>query len=272
MRAFGFVFGVLVALWTGAAQAQGETLADIRQQMSVVYVEIQKLKRELSTTGSPQVATGGTSLLDRVNTIESELTRLTAKTEELEFRIGQIVANGENQIGDLNFRVCELEEGCDLGALPELTLDPAGTDQPIAAPVAPNDSGGTELAANERSDFERASEALAQGDFRGAADQFATFNATYPGGPLAVAAELRRGEALEGLGDTREAARAYLEAFRTEKSGPLASEALYFLGRALGRLGQSDEACVTLKEVGVRFPGSDATIRAEEELLRIGCG
>ena len=155
----------------------------------------------------------------------------------------------------------------------------AGTEvkrfgRPCGAPstAAPVTTGsGTQLATNEQADFERASEALASGDFRSAADQFAAFNATYPGGPLAVAAELRRGEALAGLGDTREAARAYLEAFRLEQTGPLAGEALFALGEALGQLGQTTEACVTLGEVGARFPGSDADSRASAEMLRIGC-
>ena len=34
-----------------AAQDRAQTLADIRQELSVLWVEIQSLKRELSTTG-----------------------------------------------------------------------------------------------------------------------------------------------------------------------------------------------------------------------------
>ncbi len=269
MRAL-WAIGATWAVLCGTAFAQEDTLADIRQQLTVVNVELQKLKRELSTTGGAQTGTGSGTLLDRVNTIESELTRLTSKTEELEFRIGQVVSNGENQIGDLNFRLCELEEGCDIGSLPELKLSESATPTANVQPQATSD--GAQLATNEQSDFERASEALANGDFRSAADQFATFNQTYPGGPLSIAAEIRRGEALAGLGDTREAARSYLEAFRLDQDGPLAGEALFLLGQALGELGQSNEACVTLSEVGLRFPGSDAEARASQELLRLGCG
>lgn len=267
------VWGILVAaaILAGPAAAQDETLADIRQQLIIVNNELQKLKRELSTTGGPSVGVGAGELLDRVNTIESELTRLTSKTEELEFRIGRVVSNGENQLGDLNFRVCELEEACDIGALPVLKLDDAQTPVVQAPTEQPQTNDGTQLAANEKEDFERASEALASGDFQGAADQFAAFNQTYPGGPLGVAADLRRGEALDGLGDAREAAKAYLEAFRLDQTGPLAPEALYLLGRALGTLGQQNEACVTLGEVGARFPGGDAEARASEEMLALGC-
>lgn len=109
------------------------------------------------------------------------------------------------------------------------------------------------------------------GDFRSAADRFETFNQTYPGGPLAIEAELRRGDALEGLGDVREGARAFLSAFTLSPQGPLAPEALFKLGAALGRLGQTQEACVTLAEVGVRFPGAAVIADAQNAMRNIGC-
>lgn len=123
----------------------------------------------------------------------------------------------------------------------------------------------------EAADFQRAQEALASSDFRTAADLFETFNQTYPGGPLAAEAELRRGEALQGLGDPREAARAFLTAFSSAPEGPMAPQALFELGRALGQLGQTQEACVTLGEVGVRFPGNPAVAQAEDQRRALGC-
>ena len=271
-RRFGLISAFCLALaGAGTAQDRAETLADIRQELSVLYVDIQRLNRELSTTGAPSSGSGSGALLDRVNTLESALTRLTAKTEELEFRINRVVADGNLKIGDLEFRICELEEGCDIGALPETRL--GGGEGKLAGPtpVTPASTTGAELATNEQTDFERASEALAQGDFRSAAEQFEAFNATYPGGPLAIAADLRRGEALEGMADTRAAARAYLTAFQLEPAGPLAAEALFLLGRSLGRLGQSAEACVTLGEVAIRFPDSEAVVRAAQEISALGC-
>ncbi|MEP3844291.1 MAG: tetratricopeptide repeat protein [Paracoccaceae bacterium] len=273
---FGLILSCLLPVTVGA-QDREQTLADIRQELSVLYVEIQKLKREFNTTGSPNVTTGGGTTLDRINSIETELQRLTGQTEQLEFRIGRIVEDGTRRIGDLEFRLVELEGG-DLGQLGETTT--LGGDAAVAVPTpAPTQtdpvqtpSGNAQLAENEKADFERASSSLANGDFTNAAQQFQDFNLTYPGGPLSVAADLRRGEALDGLGDTREAARAYLEGFRADQQGPLAGEALFRLGRALGQLGQTNEACVTLGEVGIRFPGDAAVLQAQDEMLRIGCG
>ena len=253
-----------------AVAQDAATLADIRQELTVLFVEVQKLKRELSTTGGTTSSVGAGGTFDRIGAIESELQRLTGKTEEMEFRIGRVVADGTNRIGDLEFRLCELEEGCDIGALGD-TPSLGGGDAPSVPVIVPPSQPETQLAANEQADFERAQAALASGDFRAAAGQFATFNETYPGGPLAIEATLRRGEALEGLGDVREGARAYLATFTLDQQGPFAAEALFRLGASLGRLGQTAEACVTLGEVGLRFAGAAAVADAEAAMRNIGC-
>ena len=65
---------VLPALVLSApARAQDETLADIRQELNVLYVDIQRLKRELSTTGGATGVTGGNTVLERVDLLEAEL-------------------------------------------------------------------------------------------------------------------------------------------------------------------------------------------------------
>ena len=97
---------VLALAAPSASFAQGETLADIRQQLSVLYVEIQKLRGELSTTGELTTGVAGNTPLDRLNAIEEQLQRLTSKSEELEFRINRITVDGTNRIGDLEFRLC----------------------------------------------------------------------------------------------------------------------------------------------------------------------
>ena len=73
------------------------------------------------------------------------------------------------------------------------------------------------------------------------------------------------------MGDTREAARAYLASFTGNPTGAVAPDALFELGAALGRLGQKDQACVTLTEVGIRFPATDAVPKARQEMAALGC-
>ena len=132
-------------------------------------------------------------------------------------------------------------------------------------------AGGTELAVAEQEDFDRAKGVLASGDFRGAETLFATYAQTYPGGALTPEAHFQRGEALGKLGETSNAARAYLDAFNAAPDGARAGDALLKLGEALGALGQTPEACVTLGEVGVRFPGSLPATQAQVAMQGLGC-
>ena len=136
---------LLVALWPGLAwgQADPQTLADIRSQIAALSGEIEGLRGELSASGQLTTGVTGNTPLERLNAIEAELQRLTSKAEELEFRINRITTDGTNRLGDLEFRVCELEEGCDVGALgnaPSL----GGVDNATVVP-APADLPADEL-------------------------------------------------------------------------------------------------------------------------------
>ena len=262
-----------------AAQDRTQTLADIRQELSVLYVEIQKLRRELSTTGAAGDLSASGSVLDRVGAIENELQRLTARTEDMQLRIDRVVTDGTNRIGDLEFRLVELEGG-DTSQLGETTTL-GGGDMPTSdggSAIPSDDQAGTAdpapagaLAVGEQSDFDAAEAAMASGDMTGAATLYQQFLVTYPGSPLAPRAYLARGKALEQGGNVKDAAKSYLDGFSADKSGPQAAESLYRLGRALGQLGQTDAACQTLREVETRFAGSAPANDARGELQTLAC-
>ena len=264
------VLSVLAFILAGPAFAQdAETLADIRRQLTQLNVQVQSLKSELGDTGSQGQTVSG-NVLSKVDGLEAEIVRLTAQTESLSNRINRIVSDGTTRIGDLEFRLVELEGG-DLSTLGD-TPTLGGGDAPVVAPsVDTNTGAGVELAVSERNDFERAEGALASGDFRSAADQFATFNQAYPGGPLASDAHFKRGEALGQLGNWNDAARAYLEAFSGNPKSAVAPQALYKLGLSLNELGQMSEACLMLDEVAVRYPSSPQVGLASQSRSDLGC-
>lgn len=269
----------VLAIWAvtaapGLAQETAETLADIRQDLTVLYVEIQKLKRELSTTGSPSTSLAGGSALDRVNAIETELQRLTARTEELTNRIDRIVADGTNRVGDLEFRLVELEGG-DISQLGETTTLGGDAGSPSYG-NAPEDGiqklGGAQLAVGEQADFDKAKEAFDAGSYETAVVQFATFTETYTGGPLTTEAHFWRGKSLAALGDTSGAAKAFLEAYSGDPDGVMAPDALLELGLTLDTLGAPEEACTMLGELTGKFPASAAAEEAREARTSLGCG
>ncbi|MEM7517062.1 MAG: tol-pal system protein YbgF [Planctomycetota bacterium] len=277
MRVF-LIIGLLAMAPAAAAQDRDQTLADIRQELTVLFVEIQKLRRELSTTGGANANLAGTNTMARVDALETEVSRLTAASEALTNRIDSIVRDGTNRIGDLEFRLCELEAGCDIASLGDTPTLGGGAvpNVAVAQPTAPIsgtdiDTGGVELAVAEREDFERAKSAYDEGNYQAAAERLKAFTDTYQGGPLSGLAHLMRGEALQNLGQTSSAARAYLESYSGTPDGPTSPTALLKLGLALEGLGQRSEACITLGEVTSRYPASDASIEAQTARASMGC-
>ena len=256
------------------AQDRQQTLADIRQELSVLFVELQRLGQELNTTGGASGTGASGSMLQRMDALEAEIRRLSSLTEELQIRVDSVVRDGTNRVGDLEFRLCELEADCDIATLGE-TPNLGGVDVTGAAPsisTLPSEGGdGPQLAVAEQDDFDRARAAFEAGDYAAAATQLEAFTQTYPGGPLSAQAHFLRGEAEARQEAWNRAARAYLDAFTAAPDGTIAPAALMALGRSLGRLGQTEEACLTLAEVGTRYPGDPAVAAAEAERFTLGC-
>lgn len=273
--------GLMAAPLTVEAQDRAQTLADIRQELTVLYVELQRLGTELNTTGGVSVPLAAGSTVDRVNALEAEVVRLTGKIEELEFRITSLVKDGTNRIGDLEFRLCELEQDCDVGSLGD-TPSLGGIEVPAASAPAPGApagatdpgapvSGGGELAVAEQADFDAAMAAFETGDVGTAAELFAGFAETYPGGPLTADAQFMAGEALAQQGLVAEAARSYLAAYSAVPAGRYTSLALLKLGAALGELGHTSEACVMFDELISSFPSSAEVSDAQAARAALRC-
>ena len=256
-----------------------QSLADVKAELAQLAAQFLTLKQELVSSGAATNGSAGGDALQRLDAIEAALTKLTAKTEEVEFKVNTVVSDGTNRIGDIEFRLCELTKGCDLSTLPvtpdlgALAFGVAATPDLalVTTPVAPAATGGVELAMNEKADFDRAKTVLESGDFAGAADRFKIYAQSYPGGPLVPQADMYRGDALTQTGDIRDAGRAYLDAFMANQTGPLAGQALTKLGQTLGKLGDVPQACLFWAEVGKRFPGSPDEAVAKAAMVAQGC-
>lgn len=269
----------LVVTNPALAQDNTQTLADIRQELSVLYVEIQRLRGELNTTGGASGSGASGTILDRANTIEAEVTRLTSLTERLQIDVDSVVRDGTNRIGDLEFRLCELEPACDISSLGETPslggVTPAtGASSEGAVAVTPlpaTGGSGANLAVAEQADFDRARASFDAGTYADASVLLQSFTDTYPGSPLSADAHYMRGQAEANQTRWSPAARAFLAAFTAGPDGALAPAALTSLGAALGQLGQTEDACVTLAEVAVRYPGSASVADAASEMGRLSC-
>ena len=253
--------------------AQTQTLADIKAELTVLSGQIEQLRNELVRSGS----SGGlpvdpASALTRLDQLEAELRRLTDRVDVLTNDIERIVEDATNHVGDIEFRLTELEGG-DTSVLTQPEPLGGGVTRPRPRPIAPAvaPEGTGTLVATEQGDFDAAVAAADAGDNAKAAALFATFLQTYPGGPLSTEAQFRRGEALAAQEDWRGAARSFLDTFSGAPQDPLAPRALYQLAVSLGKLGQTDEACLTLTEVDSRYPGSVVAGDVAAERRTLAC-
>lgn len=266
-----FTFGLVLLSFTGLpGLSQDQSLAEIRADLSALNAQILGLRQMLSqrSESTTELTTSGPAL-SRLDQVEAEMRRLTGQVEQLEFRIEQIVKDGTNRIGDLEFRLVELEGGDVTSLGQSSTLGGDSAVQP-AEPVQTT-TQNVELAVAEEADFNAATDALKNGEYQLAADRFAQFTQTYPGGPLTGDALYWRGEALAAMGNWKEAARAYLASFSGSPNGTKAPDALHMLGVSLASLGQVSEACQMFSEVGIRYPGTAAIALAQSEMSRYSC-
>ncbi len=288
MQARGFrglliAAGFVLAALPVAAQDRTQSLADIRTELNQLSADLQSLRAQLVAAGPAGfAAAGGDSAIDRMNAMEAQLAQLTGQTEQLQNRIDRVVRDGTTRIGDIEFRLCEMEEGCDLGSLTTPTLgqqngaaprpssDQRGALAPATDPAATTPSAGAATAA-EKADFDRAREVLGQGDFRRAADLFAAVAETHAGGPLTAEALFLRGAALDSAGDLDGAGIAWLESFAANPNGAQAPDALLGLSRAMAAKGGPAEGCFYLQEILARFPDVPQAAEAEKRMAAAGC-
>jgi tol-pal system protein YbgF len=270
------LWAIGLAFWAAATPvaAQQQSLADIKAELTVLDGQVRQLRDELVRRG----AAGGlpadpASALTRLDQLEAELRRLTDRVDVLTNDVRRIVDDATNRVGDIEFRLTELEGGdTAILAKPEPLGGGVTGPRPRPGPAAgAAPAAGTPLVATEQDDFDAAVAAADAGDNAQAAALFGSFLASYPGGPLQTEAQFRRGEALAATSDWRGAARSYLDAFSGAPQGPLAPRALYRLAIALGELGQVDEACLTLTEVDTRYPGSEVAGEVASQRAALNC-
>lgn len=243
-----FRFVLVVVLAFAPVMAQAETLEDVRKDIASLSTLMQELRNELLSTGNGGVSSNSVGpMLQRLNNLEAELSAALGEVETIQHRIGQIAEDGTRRIGDLEFRLTELEGGdtSNLGTTPVLGGETA--TQPAQ-----------QFTSDEQRSFTEAQALFDAGNFQAAAESYNNFVSTYPGGPLTSEAQFRRGHALVGMEDWGGAARSFLDSFSGAPDGPWAAESLFELSASLGQLGQVDQACLTLDEIRNRYPAKIA--------------
>ncbi|MEZ5724025.1 MAG: tol-pal system protein [Paracoccaceae bacterium] len=264
-------------------QVDAATLADMQAALRAVSADLQALRAELLASGaSGFAAAGGDSAIDRMNAMEAQIAELTDRTEQLSNRIKRIVADGSNRIGDVEFRLCEMDPSCDLGALMTAELGRQGgliapgageamprprnsyvnaMPLPPMAEPAPGMPPPTE---EEERELASANDLVIAGKWAEAIAVLDHLVSSHAGGPLTVDALYLRGIAQTSNLQPEAAAQSWLMAFSAAPDGPHAAASLMALSRVMGALDTPADACPYLAELIRRFP--DAPEAAEAAL------
>jgi hypothetical protein len=118
LRRLSLMLALAALPFGAAAQDNAQTLADIKAELTMLMAQFNELKSELVTSGGAASGAAGGDALQRLDALEAALVRLTAKAEDIELKVNRVVTDGTNQIGDIEFRLCEVTEGCDIATLP----------------------------------------------------------------------------------------------------------------------------------------------------------
>ena len=214
---------------------------------------------------------------NRITQLQAEVSGLRNQIETLTHEIEQLKQRNRDQYVDLDSRLQRLEGGAPAAATPNspAAATPAAPAEPAPAPAAaqsataesaPDASAPADPAAEEAA-YQAALDALVE---RFEADQsarlFQAFIRDYPASPLVP-------NAWYWLGESYYVTQNYdlaLEAFQTLLAGYPGSrkeaDSLLKVGYCQVALNQRDAGEATLREVSVRFPGSEAAAKAESRL------
>lgn len=300
-----YIFVVCACLSNAAfAQSRKETLADIRQTLLLLKIEIDALKAEKQQTGDKFLHMPP-DFFERIELFENEITSLINATEHLEFRLDRIVQDGGNRIGDLAFRLCEVDPNCvldDIDLTPprfgegEMKEDDFGNEETVERILRKNpademsndvekqvrsyyvteDDAAQQSVLNpddisEVDYFEGVKKILIAGNYDDATALFADFVTRYPDSIHLSEGYFVLGNAHIELQKWTEAGEAYLKGFEGNPNDAFSPKNLLGLSFALGKLGYWDDACTILSEISSRYPRSSSATQAKKDFVFYNC-
>lgn len=257
MRRAALLLGLtLLAAHPARAQMDSREGIALQNQILQLRQEMEQLRRggggSLPPPAPSRGASGGSgeligSLLDRVNTLQDEVSRLRGRVDVLENQNRRLREDFEKYQGDMDFR---LGQGGGGAAAPARPATP-----PVAPALAPPPTTATGAPPPRTPDraIAEGNAALGRRDYP-AAEAAAREALGSRSGAHAIAAQMLLADALTGKRDFANAAIAYNEAYTRARTGPRAPEALLGLASSFQGLGSKREACDTLNDLRSQFP------------------
>ncbi|MDE2582832.1 MAG: hypothetical protein KGL52_14455 [Rhodospirillales bacterium] len=272
-----------------AAQIESREGIALRDQILQLRQELDALRARVDTNGgsylgqarsAPTAPSSGTSdivvqLLDRMNSMESEIRDLRGRVDELQNSDGQKIADLQKSLGDLKFEIANPGSAAPAAGGPG--GNPAGSQggiQPGAPRLAPKRTLAPpppphRAAAEERGKpaahagpLQTAYAALDRHDYR-AAEHAARGVLAHRASPAAYDAQFVLAEALAGQHQWSRAAIAYDDAYNRGKHGPHAPAALLGLAQSLASINEGRAACETLAKLHAQYPREGDALKTQ---------
>lgn len=210
------------------------------------------------------------SLLNQVESLESEVARLRGKLDELSHRQDMADKRQKDVMADFDARLKELHDQAPQAA----SANPAAPAAPEAAPAAasaPTQGAASAPASSPAVDPEAENKAylaalnLAQAsDFRNAVSAFNAFLKQYPKGSLAGNALYWLGFSYFSLGDYTNAMAAQQRLIKEFPQHPKVPDAMINMARTYIQLGSMDKASQILSQVVTNYPGTPSADTAKK--------
>src|SRR5271165_1138636 len=290
------------------ARAQIDSREGIALQNQILELrhDLQTLQNQVGSGGgtaavhSAPMVSGSNSelvarLLARVDALEEQARQLRGRVDELSNEQQVQTAGLTKQIGDLGFRLQNLEgggrgggSGPALGSpMTPSTLSPSsgnlGGVPPLAAaappvaPPAPSPPGAPATQVTMRRTPELAIQegnaALARRDYTTAEASAREVLSSNRTSPRAYDAQYLLAETLSGKRDYSQAAIAYDDAYRSSPKGAHSQDALLGLADSLAAINEKRAACDTLNQLRAQFPAPrpDLVAPIQSARVRAGC-
>lgn len=302
------VVALLVAVGVGPAWGQASEAAQTSGEVRALLERIERLEGEMRTlnrfvyraenlpegqapaaaapAGAPLASGEVGMLFDRVVAMEAEVRRLTGALEVADHRIDQVDERVDRLVGDVDFRLRELETAAQAGAgaaAPAAESTAAGaapgalgtvTPDQLAAVGAPAGAAAQILPEGTPDEqYQYSLRLLRAGDYRQAETAFDAFLTSHDGHALTSNAHYWKGEAVYARKDYERAARIFVEGYQAVPEGSKAPDMLLKLGMSLAALGEGEQACATFDQLTAQFPNASAAVqrRTDRERARAAC-
>jgi len=261
--------------------SSGQSINSIETRIDRMEREMQTLSRSVYKGDVPPPQMGGgvdnkkTAAMEmRLNQLEEQLRRLTGMIEENSYRTRKLEEkiNSKAAISSSGAGTSQSMNSVQKTPLNNATVNsPALTvdNTPYQLGTITNNKAATTTPAGL---YDQAFSFLQVKDYASAQNAFDGFIEKYPDHSLVENSKYWLGETYYARGDYQSASRSFARAFKDHPEGQKAPDVLLKLAMSLKAQDMREEACLTLAEIGRRFPSSMSVLaKVEAETASYNC-